>query len=307
MRNVAAKAIGAIDRVAAGTATSMRTGAAATTRTLTVKTERAMRQIDAGGMSEAAPRMMEAPTTTPRKLRESADTVDVEPTATTIATATTTALLGPMAQGTTMRQTSRPLAATDHRSILTQKSTLPANVPRSPQLPQMLVPQQCLLSRPNDKTPSPRLPSYLLLHLFQDLSPSVISHTLTSMELGHHIPEELQMHFPRRQQLPYLLCSLVLPRVHLKGTHLPMLLSTRMASRTPISLCVHTVETHTSLRTHSLPLLMAGLRRLAAHVARGVRTTITRSPTVSSNLLETLNSSSGHCQGSSIIRVDVRS
>ena len=52
-KNVAAKATNATNRVAAGTAMSVMTGAATPTRTLTVKTDRAMRQSDAGGTSEA--------------------------------------------------------------------------------------------------------------------------------------------------------------------------------------------------------------------------------------------------------------
>ena len=219
-KNVAAKATSATDRVAADTAMSMRIGAAATTRTSTAKTG----QRDAGGMSEAAPRMMEAPTTTPKKMRESADALDAGPTATTIATATTTALLGPMAQGTIMRKTSQPLVATGHRNILIKTSTLPANVPRSPQLPQVLVLPQPLLIKPNDTLQSPRLLSCRSLHLFQDLSPPATFHTPTSMELGHHTLEELRIHSLRRHQLPSLQCSLALSRLHLlstlMGTHL---------------------------------------------------------------------------------------
>lgn len=220
MRSVAAEATSATDRVAADTAMSMRIGAAATTRTSTAKTG----QTDAGGMSEAAPRMMEAPTTTPKKTRESADTFDAGPTAITIATATTTAFLDPMAQGTVMRKTSRPLVATDHRSILIKTSILSANVPRSPQLPQVLVLPQPLLIKPNDTLQSPRLLSCRSLHLFQDLSPPATFHTPTSMELGHHTLEELRIRFHRRQQLPSLLCSLASSRLHLlstlTGTHL---------------------------------------------------------------------------------------
>lgn len=220
---------------------------------------------------------------TPTKPRESADTLDAGLTATTTATATTMAFLDPMAQGTAMRQSSRPLAATDSRNILIQTSTLPANVPRLPQLPQVLVPQQHWLNKPNDMPQWPRLPSCRSLHQFQDLSPSATSRTLTSMALAHHTLEELQMHFLRRQQLPSLRCSLMSSRVYLwstlMGTHLSIPLSMRVPSRTPNSLHSHIGETRTSLRTHTLPLLMGELRRLVAHVARGVRTTTMRSPT----------------------------
>lgn len=63
----------------------------------------------------------------------------------------------------------------------------------------------------------------------------------------------------------------------------------RVAPRIPISLCSHIGATRTYLRTHTLPPLMGELHRLAAHVARGVRTMIMRSPGVSNNLLETSN------------------
>jgi hypothetical protein len=90
-------------------------------------------------MSEAAPRMMEAPITTLKNPRESADVLGAGLTATTIATATTMVILDPMAQSIAMRQT---LAATDHRNILIQMSTRPANVPRPPQLLRVLALQQ---------------------------------------------------------------------------------------------------------------------------------------------------------------------
>lgn len=161
---------------------------------------------------------------TPRRPRESADTLEAGPTATAIATATMTGFLDQTAQGTVMRQTSHPPAATDHRIILIRMSTLPANVPRSLQLPQVLVPQQHLPTKPNETIQSPRLPSCRLLHLFRDLSLSATSHTPTSMELGRHTLEELRIHFLRRQQLLSRLCSQASSRVHLCST----LLGTRL-------------------------------------------------------------------------------
>lgn len=57
----------------------------------------------------------------------------------------------------------------------------------------------------------------------------------------------------------------------------------RVPFQTPNSLRSHTGETRTSLRTRTrtLPHLMGELHRLAARVARGVRITTMRSPTVS--------------------------